>query len=74
MVDEYDLIPVGDENGRPILKTPNEMTQLVEVLKKDIQIMEDEVIVLRQRNEGLETEVEQKRNKFDGLADKAEEF
>ena len=47
MVDEYDLIPVGDENGRPILKTPNEMTQLVEVLKKDIQIMEDEVIVLR---------------------------
>ena len=74
MVDEYDLIPVGDENGRPILKTPNEMTQLVEVLKKDIQIMEDEVIVLRQRNEGLETEVEQKRNKFDSLADKAEEF
>ena len=74
MVDEYDLIPVGDENGRPILKTPNEMTQLVEVLKKDIQIMEDEVIVLRQWNEGLETEVEQKRNKFDSLADKAEEF
>ena len=47
MVDEYDLIPVGDENGRPILKTPNEMAQLVEVLKKDVQIMEDEVVVLR---------------------------
>ena len=74
MVDEYDLIPVGHEDGRPILKTPNEMVQLVEILKKDVETMEDEVIVLWQWNENLEKEVTNKREKFDTLTDKAEEF
>ena len=50
------------------------MASLVEILKWDVETMEDEIILLRKRNEKLEKETNLKREKFDQLREKADEF
>ena len=52
----------------------NEMSNLMEVMKNDLDTLMDEVSVLKLWNKTLEEEGEQKRSKYEHLSLNAEEF